>query len=50
MELRQRYEEEQQRSFEEQSILALEDRKASLLRARTSPLTRECYHDSAVFL
>ncbi|MEQ2216671.1 hypothetical protein XENOCAPTIV_020101, partial [Xenoophorus captivus] len=35
-ELRQRYEEEQQRSLEEQSILALEDRKSALLRAMTS--------------
>lgn len=30
------HEEEQQRSFEKQSVLALEDRKLSLLRAMTS--------------
>ncbi|XP_069029229.1 tRNA-splicing endonuclease subunit Sen34 isoform X2 [Embiotoca jacksoni] len=35
-ELRQRYEEEQQSSFEEQRVLALEDRKSALLRAVTS--------------
>ncbi|XP_069566533.1 tRNA-splicing endonuclease subunit Sen34 isoform X2 [Brachyistius frenatus] len=35
-ELRQRYEEEQQSSFEEQRVLALEDRKSALLRAMTS--------------
>lgn len=34
-ELRQQYEEEEQRSFEEQSVLALEDRKSALLRAMT---------------
>lgn len=34
--LRQRYEEEQQWSFEEQSVLALEDRKSALVRAMTS--------------
>ncbi|XP_050921543.1 tRNA-splicing endonuclease subunit Sen34 isoform X2 [Lates calcarifer] len=41
-ELRRRveqYEEEQQRSYEEQSVLALEDRKSALLRAMTSPHT-----------
>ncbi|XP_028276006.1 tRNA-splicing endonuclease subunit Sen34 isoform X2 [Parambassis ranga] len=40
VELRQQHEEEQQRNFEEQSVLALEDRKASLLRAMTSSLTQ----------
>ncbi|KAM4589255.1 tRNA-splicing endonuclease subunit Sen34 [Fundulus diaphanus] len=35
-ELQQRYEEEEQRSYEEQSILALEDRRSALLRAMTS--------------
>ncbi|XP_075885270.1 tRNA-splicing endonuclease subunit Sen34 isoform X2 [Nelusetta ayraudi] len=40
LELRvRRHEEEQQRSFEEQSVLALEDRKSSLLCAMTSPDT-----------
>uniref|UniRef100_A0A3Q4H3X8 tRNA-splicing endonuclease subunit Sen34 n=1 Tax=Neolamprologus brichardi TaxID=32507 RepID=A0A3Q4H3X8_NEOBR len=34
-ELRQKYEEEERRSFEEQSVLALEDRKSALLRAMT---------------
>ena len=44
MELRQRveqYEQEQQRSYEEQSVLALEDRKSALLRAMTSSHTGE---------
>lgn len=39
-ELRQwveQYEEEQQRIYEEQSVLALEDRKSALLRAMSSP-------------
>ncbi|KAM4743110.1 tRNA-splicing endonuclease subunit Sen34 isoform 1-T2 [Anableps anableps] len=36
VDLQHRYEEEQQRSFEEQSVLALEDRKSALLRAMTS--------------
>lgn len=36
-----RHQEEQERSFEEQSILALEDRKSSLLRAMTSSDTGE---------
>ncbi|XP_014894576.1 tRNA-splicing endonuclease subunit Sen34 isoform X1 [Poecilia latipinna] len=35
-ELQQHYAEEQQRSFEEQSVLALEDRKSALVRAMTS--------------
>ncbi|XP_030599479.1 tRNA-splicing endonuclease subunit Sen34 isoform X2 [Archocentrus centrarchus] len=35
-ELCQQYEEQQQRSFEEQSVLALEDRKSALHRAMTS--------------
>ncbi|XP_040901442.1 tRNA-splicing endonuclease subunit Sen34 isoform X2 [Toxotes jaculatrix] len=42
VELHQRveqYEEEQQRSYEEQSVLALEDRKSALLRAMTSSHT-----------
>lgn len=30
------HEEEQRRSYEEQSVLALEDRKSALLRAMTS--------------
>uniref|UniRef100_A0A3P8PAV9 tRNA-splicing endonuclease subunit Sen34 n=1 Tax=Astatotilapia calliptera TaxID=8154 RepID=A0A3P8PAV9_ASTCA len=34
-ELRQKHEEEEKRSFEEQSVLALEDRKLALLRAMT---------------
>ncbi|KAM9319019.1 tRNA-splicing endonuclease subunit Sen34 [Pholidichthys leucotaenia] len=38
-ELRQQYVEEQQRSFEEQSVLALEDRKAALVRAMSSSHT-----------
>uniref|UniRef100_A0A3Q3WCX6 tRNA-splicing endonuclease subunit SEN34 n=1 Tax=Mola mola TaxID=94237 RepID=A0A3Q3WCX6_MOLML len=33
------HEEEQQRSYEEQSVFALEDRKSALLRAMTSPHT-----------
>lgn len=40
-ELRQKYEEEEERSFEEQSVLALEDRKSALLRA----MTGECWRD-----
>lgn len=36
-----RHREEQERSFEEQSVLALEDRKSSLLRAMTSSDTGE---------
>uniref|UniRef100_A0A1A8LPH7 tRNA-splicing endonuclease subunit Sen34 n=3 Tax=Nothobranchius TaxID=28779 RepID=A0A1A8LPH7_9TELE len=35
-EFQQQYEEEQQRSFEEQSVFALEDRKSALQRAMTS--------------
>ncbi|XP_054884398.1 tRNA-splicing endonuclease subunit Sen34 isoform X2 [Poeciliopsis prolifica] len=35
-ELQQRYAEEQQRSYEEQSVFALEDRKSALVRAMTS--------------
>lgn len=35
------HEEEQQRSYEEQSVFALEDRKSALLRAMTSPHTGE---------
>lgn len=37
------HEEEQQRSFEEQSVLALEDRKSSLLRAMTSSSTGKAF-------
>lgn len=33
------HEEEQQRSYEEQRVLALEDRRSALLRAMTSPRT-----------
>lgn len=40
-ELRQKHEEEEKRSFEEQSVLALEDRKLALLRA----MTGECCRD-----
>uniref|UniRef100_A0A3B5A7U9 tRNA-splicing endonuclease subunit Sen34 n=1 Tax=Stegastes partitus TaxID=144197 RepID=A0A3B5A7U9_9TELE len=40
-ELQQGFEEEQQRSFEEQSVLALDDRKSALLRAMTSSHTGE---------
>ncbi|XP_022076930.1 tRNA-splicing endonuclease subunit Sen34 [Acanthochromis polyacanthus] len=39
VELQRRFEEDQQRSFEEQSVLALEDRKSALLRAMTSSHT-----------
>lgn len=35
----EQYEEEQQRSFEVQSVLALEDRKSALVRAMTSSHT-----------
>lgn len=35
------HQEEQQRSYEEQSVLALEDRKSALLQAMTSPRTGE---------
>lgn len=35
------YKEEQQRSYEEQSVLALEDRKSALLRAMNSSHTGE---------
>ncbi|XP_023133572.2 tRNA-splicing endonuclease subunit Sen34 [Amphiprion ocellaris] len=38
-ELRRQFEEDQQRSFEEQSVLALEDRKSALRRAMTSSHT-----------
>uniref|UniRef100_A0A3Q1HH14 tRNA-splicing endonuclease subunit Sen34 n=1 Tax=Acanthochromis polyacanthus TaxID=80966 RepID=A0A3Q1HH14_9TELE len=41
VELQRRFEEDQQRSFEEQSVLALEDRKSALLRAMTSSHTGE---------
>uniref|UniRef100_A0A8D0D7K0 tRNA-splicing endonuclease subunit Sen34 n=1 Tax=Sander lucioperca TaxID=283035 RepID=A0A8D0D7K0_SANLU len=37
----QQYQEAQQRSYEEQSVLALEDRKSALLRAMTSSPTDE---------
>ncbi|XP_041850166.1 tRNA-splicing endonuclease subunit Sen34 [Melanotaenia boesemani] len=39
VELHLQYEEEQQTSFEEQKVLALEDRKSALLRAMTSSQT-----------
>lgn len=37
----EQYKEEQQRSYEEQSVLALEDRKSALLRAMNSSHTGE---------
>lgn len=43
-------EEEQQRSFEEQSVLALEDRKSALLRAMTSSHTGETDWSTLVVL
>lgn len=42
------HEEEQQRSFEEQSVLALEDRKSSLLRAMTSSSTGKAFGEIIV--
>ncbi|XP_078785994.1 tRNA-splicing endonuclease subunit Sen34 [Oryzias latipes] len=40
-ELKRQFEEDQRSSLEEQSVLALQDRKAALLRAMTSSLTEE---------
>lgn len=37
------HEEEQQRSYEEQSVLALEDRKSAVVRAMNSPHTGESH-------
>lgn len=39
------HEEEQQRSFEEQSVLALEDRKSSLLRVMTSSSAGKAFRE-----
>ena len=44
------HEEEQQRSYEEQSVLALEDRKSSFLRAMTSSYAGEPDWSESVFL
>ncbi|XP_023207747.1 tRNA-splicing endonuclease subunit Sen34 [Xiphophorus maculatus] len=47
-ELQQRYTEEQQRSFEEQSVLALEDRESALVRAMTSSSGSDPASDEAL--